>query len=365
MPIEVGIWKFGDRLQRVKMQSLDLESRLEDCLSEDLEILAPGLMLIGRQIKTAYGKFIDLLAMDVDGKLTVIELKRDKTPREIVAQVIDYASWVQQLSHEEILEIYSEKHDGRALEEAFAETFDASPPEKLNQQHDLIIVASELDPATERIIGYLSDNYGVPLNAIFFQYFKEGDSEFLTRTWLIDPKEVEAKASRSAKKKESEPWNGQDFYVNFSDGTEGGDGVYRSWEDGRRYNYVSAGGGKFYTQTLRQLFPGARVFVYIPKNGYVAVGIVEGEPMLADEFTVAVDGKSIPIKDAPLKCPRCLELSDDPDEREQFVPVKWIAERQKEEAYWESGLFTNQNTVCKLRNRFTLDKLIEHFGLDE
>ena len=32
MPIEVGICKFDDGLNRVKMQALDSESRLEDCL---------------------------------------------------------------------------------------------------------------------------------------------------------------------------------------------------------------------------------------------------------------------------------------------------------------------------------------------
>jgi hypothetical protein len=39
----------------------------------------------------------------------------------------------------------------------------------------LVVVASELDNSTERIIGYLSANYGVPINAVFFRHFKEGD----------------------------------------------------------------------------------------------------------------------------------------------------------------------------------------------
>lgn len=215
MPIEVGIWKLGIKLERVRIQPLDSEARLEDSICEDLSIIAPDLMLIGRQISTDYGKFIDLLAMDAGGNLTVIELKRDKTPREVVAQVLDYASWVQNLSYDEIAEIYADKNDGKAIEEGFAETFDTNPPEKLNEGHSLIIVSSELDAATERIINYLTDNYGVPINAIFFQCFKDGDSEFLTRTWLIDPKEAEAKTSRAAKKKDREPWNGQDFYVSF------------------------------------------------------------------------------------------------------------------------------------------------------
>lgn len=365
MPIEVGIWKFGDNLKRVRMQSLDCESRLEDFLCADLSILSPGLMLIGRQISTDYGKFIDMLAMDIEGNLTVIELKKDRTPREVVAQVMDYASWVQNLSYEEIAGLYSEKNDGMAFEEGFGEAFDANPPEKLNETHNLIIVAAELDPATERIINYLSDNYGVPLNAIFFQYFKEGESEYLTRTWLIDPQEAEDKTSRTVKKKDSEPWNGQDFYVSFGDGTETGEGVYRSWDDARKYGYVSGGGGKFYSQSLSQLFPDSRVFVYIPKNGYVAVGIVQGESTPADEFTVKVDGEDVSILDAQLKCRGCLENSDDPEKMEFFVPVKWKITRSKNEAYREKGMFSNQNTVCKLRNRFTLDKLIEHFQLGE
>ena len=38
--------------------------------------------------------YIDLLAIDADGNLHVLELKRDKTPRDVVAQVLDYGSWV-------------------------------------------------------------------------------------------------------------------------------------------------------------------------------------------------------------------------------------------------------------------------------
>ena len=49
-------------------------------------------MLIGRQVRTSFGGIIDLLAIAPDGSLVLIELKRDKTPREIVAQALDYAS---------------------------------------------------------------------------------------------------------------------------------------------------------------------------------------------------------------------------------------------------------------------------------
>ena len=62
-------------------------------------------MIIERQVKTDFGGIIDLLCLDSRGDLAIVELKRDKTPREIMAQMLDYASWVNDLSHERIAEI--------------------------------------------------------------------------------------------------------------------------------------------------------------------------------------------------------------------------------------------------------------------
>lgn len=339
MPIEVGIWKLGAKLERVRIQPLDSEARLEDSICEDLSIIAPDLMLIGRQIPTDFGKYIDLLAMDVSGNLTVIELKRDRTPREVVAQVFDYASWVQNLSYDEIAELYASKNGGKALEAGFAEAFDTSPPEKLNERHSLIIVSSEPDAATERIIKYLTNNYGVPINAIF----------------------------RAATKRDPEPWNGQDFYINFGGVSVDGETVYRSWEDARKYGFVSAGGGKWYSQKMKNLTSGARVFVNIPGHGYAGVGKVTEAAVPVSEFTVELGGKKVPFLQAPLSIDAEMlkARAADPDKRDLFVRVEWIKAVPKAEAYWEKGMFASQHPACKLRDRFTLERLVEHFQLGE
>jgi hypothetical protein len=47
------------------------------------------------------------------------------------------------------------------------------------------------------------------------------------------------------------------------------------------------------------------------------------------------------------------------------VPVRWERTRPRTEAVRIIGLFANQNSACPLRNRFTLTKLAEAFGLDE
>jgi hypothetical protein len=209
------------------------------------------------------------------------------------------------------------------------------------------------------MINYLSETYGVPINVVFFRFFKEGGAEYLTRTWLIDPQAAEVKTGRSAGRGGGEPWNGRDFYVGI------GPAEHRSWDDCRKYGYVSGGGGKWYSQTLGLLFPGARVFVNLPGIGYVGVGIVKDAFVPAKDFKVMVNGKETPILEAPLQVPRMKEHAADSDLCEYFVRVEWLKTLPEGKAYWEKGLFAVQHTACRLRNRFTIERLTKHFGLDD
>jgi uncharacterized protein with ParB-like and HNH nuclease domain/predicted transport protein len=152
-------------------------------------------------------------------------------------------------------------------------------------------------------------------------------------------------------------WNGRDFYVTIGD---------RSWEDAQRFGFVSAGGGAFYTKPLENLVPGARVFLYKPRpvQGYVGVGIVRDTVRPVTEYLVEIDGRSVPILDAPLTDQARLSHDvDDPDLRESLVRMEWIATRPIGSAIWRSGLFTNQMPACKLRDPETIAYLEEAFGL--
>ena len=83
-----------------------------------------GLLIIGQQVRTAFNKEIDLLCMDSKGDLVIVELKRDKTPREVTAQALDYASWVKDLGAEEIQEIAAHHlKGGQSLKDAFEDEF--------------------------------------------------------------------------------------------------------------------------------------------------------------------------------------------------------------------------------------------------
>lgn len=57
----------------------EIEARLEGILERDIAIAAPNWMVIGRQVPTSYGKFIDRLAIEPDGNPLAIEPRRDGT----------------------------------------------------------------------------------------------------------------------------------------------------------------------------------------------------------------------------------------------------------------------------------------------
>ncbi len=89
---------------RVPFEVEHEESTLEEWLeSNPGGILEEGgLLVLGRQVVTNLGGYIDLLGVDREGNAVVIELKRDRTPRDVIAQALEYASYVETLDFEDL-----------------------------------------------------------------------------------------------------------------------------------------------------------------------------------------------------------------------------------------------------------------------
>jgi uncharacterized protein len=143
-------------------------------------VLGIDLLLIGSQMETASGGTIDLLAIDAQANLVVIALKREKAPSELLAQTLDHASWVNALSHREI-DAIAKNFTRKALDEAFTGHFGAALPQTVNASHSILILASDWDDSTERIVRYLAREHGVPIQVIFLAVFKTASGEFLGR----------------------------------------------------------------------------------------------------------------------------------------------------------------------------------------
>lgn len=204
MPQAIRIWEVGDdnTIKEVTRPKIAREQQLEEWLENDISMLSSDLLVIGRQLQTDFGGYIDLFCLDSRGDPVIIELKRGRTPREVTAQSLDYASWVKTLSNDRITEIADRYLGTRGpLEDAFFGKFGEGLPDTLNENHRVLIVAEEMDDSTERIVRYLSDA-GIGINIATVQHFKTSDGqEMLAQVFLIEPTGEVTKAQAASKRR--------------------------------------------------------------------------------------------------------------------------------------------------------------------
>ena len=154
MSFEMAHWRVaGKQLERLPPSRLDQEQRLQEWIYQDPSVLGIELAILGREVQTAFGGRIDLLAMDRNANCVVMELKRDRTPREIVAQVLDYATWVKDLGYAELDQICQAQRQ-KSLPDLYQQSFDQVMPETVNDSHSMVqnIVCKLRHPETVEFV---------------------------------------------------------------------------------------------------------------------------------------------------------------------------------------------------------------------
>ena len=200
---QVHLWEVvsDKELREIPTDPIDLEERLERWLESHIPVLDPNLLVVGRQVPTDFGGKIDLLCLNRDGDTVVVELKKGRTPREVTAQALDYASWAKGLSSKQIVDVADgyPRIEGH-LASAFEERFERRLPDDLNLNHHALVVAESIDASTARIVRYLS-SMGVPINVATVQHFRDANGRsLLAQVYLIEPEEAEARSrSRSGR----------------------------------------------------------------------------------------------------------------------------------------------------------------------
>jgi hypothetical protein len=334
------------QLKDIPSRRLPKEDDLQRWIAERPDILGLDILVIGREIYTDFGARIDILGLDAEGNLVVIECKRDRTPREIIAQLLDYGSWVSSLTTRDVHDLAT--RGSMLLPDSFRKRFDRSIPESLNESHSLIVVATEFDPSSRRIVKYLAEVHGLSINAIFFANFTREGEDLLAIEWLLDQEEVTQRAER----KISAPWTGLN-YVNIGESEE------RSWADMVKFGFISAGGGRKFIGPLQKLSPDDVVVTYQKQMGYVGLGRVVETAVPIGEFRV--NGE--PILTLDLAAPKFGHDLGDTDWCEFLVRVKWEKTFPLSEAKTFRGAFANQNIVCKLRDPATISFLEQYFPI--
>lgn len=125
---------------------LNLRERfdIQEWIAGTPEILGEPLMIISKELILPSGRRLDLLAVDKEGALVVIELKRDNSGSDVEWQAIKYASYCSSFSYDEIYKHFAEYlgTDGDDAQVKI-EGFINCEPEDLNQRQRIILVAKE------------------------------------------------------------------------------------------------------------------------------------------------------------------------------------------------------------------------------
>ncbi len=208
MATEIKLWQIEEgKLVPSETSMIDAgrtETKdLEQWIKSNPEILGEGIVLIGEQIMTKRGS-LDFLGIDKSGNLIIVELKRDKLHREVLAQAIDYTSDLASWDFEK-LNAECEKYTGKKIEECLSENFDlddeALEDISINKFQKILLVGTGVDESLQRMIEWLSDNYDVSINALILKYTKtKSGDEIIAKTTII-PEEVEQEKTQKHQKK--------------------------------------------------------------------------------------------------------------------------------------------------------------------
>ena len=166
------------------------EATLENWLEENPDgILEDGrVLVIGRQVTTNLGSVIDLLALDREGDVVVLELKRDRTPRDVVAQALEYASFAEQLDAlqlEEILQSYM-NDDSLALADYHRQYFGLTPDEAVafNKDQRIVVVGQSVTPEIRQTSAFLRSK-GSRVTCVEFSFFQSSEGTRLLSQEIV------------------------------------------------------------------------------------------------------------------------------------------------------------------------------------
>ena len=109
---------------------------------------------------------------------------------------------------------------------------------------------------------------------------------------------------------------------------------------------------------------GDRVWVQVPKTGYVGVGLVTKVAESVNDFTVKEDGREVQITEATTKGDSLANGTD--EDCAWFVGVEWLHTVPLQHAIKEVGFFGNQNSVAKPKSErweHTVARLRQIWGM--
>jgi hypothetical protein len=211
-----GLHLSEDEVEDVTFSDLGLaESHVEEFLRKNIEFVfeeSETLLIVGQQVINTAGGRSDLVALDENGSVVLIEIKRDaadiKARREpFEFQAIRYAASLAMIADVDdlvgkIFARYIEKHRaefpesqltcpelGRRIATDFLEQNSAQ--RTFNQKQRIILLASDFDEQTLSAVAWLISN-GVDIAAFRITPRRCRDQHFVDASRVLPPDEIES-----------------------------------------------------------------------------------------------------------------------------------------------------------------------------
>jgi hypothetical protein len=201
-------------ITETSFKSLNLkESHIEEFIRTNIELLLTdeSLLIIGSQVTNSEKGRSDLTAIDENGNLVLIEIKRDvedikarkeelefqairyaagyakiKTPEELVDKI--FAPYVKSYEHEFDLGGLTPHEKATRILESFLEKNNAM--KTFNKKQRIILIASSFDRQTESAVAWLIANH-VDISCFTLKPLKVGGGLFLEINRLLPPQLLE------------------------------------------------------------------------------------------------------------------------------------------------------------------------------
>ena len=155
----------SEKIQEVEFSQLGLQERrdIQEWVAANPGILGDDLLIIGKEFSgfDRTNERLDLLAVDRDGKLVIIELKRDDTGADAHWQAIKYASYFRRTTADEIVMMAAE-HIGESQAETaniLRRHLDADDLNDLNNDQRIILASHRFAPEVTTAAVWLNEKF--------------------------------------------------------------------------------------------------------------------------------------------------------------------------------------------------------------
>ncbi len=183
-------------LVNTQREKIDYEESFENWLENSPNFLFSDegntVLWIGRQASAKVGdtdKYPDLIGVDSFGDLIIVELKKGKTPREVIAQILEYNCWASNLKYDDLNQIYlnySKNSLKKNLLDAYNEIFSfddiVNKDIEFNRNQKLFIIAEEISSTVHEVSSFLRQKYKIDLSCLEYKVLKASNSEYIIST---------------------------------------------------------------------------------------------------------------------------------------------------------------------------------------